>query len=70
MGKPLPGVSQRAALSQQEAKLPKTTSPLQNTTNIKIIKENLKSFRAGGKKITSNTYISLLEMDVKGLDKV
>lgn len=56
MGKQPPGVSQGAALSQQEAKLPKTTSPLQNITNIKIIKEKLKSFRAG-KKIKSNTYI-------------
>lgn len=70
MGKQLPGVSRGAALSQQEAKLPKTKSPLMNTTNIKITTENLKSFKAGGKQIKGNRYIFFLEIAVKGLDKV
>lgn len=46
MGKQLPGgprVSQRAAVSQQKAKIPKT-SPVKNNINLKIMKKNLKSF--------------------------
>lgn len=38
-----PGVTQRATLSQQEAKLPKT-SPVKNRINLKVSTENLQSF--------------------------